>query len=117
MLKLLRQLAATALGLLETRGELLATEWQEERARLVELMVRTLGCVLLAMMGVILLTAIIIFLFPEDRRIYVAAGFALLYLLGALAAWFGVRSLLRQEPFEESIDQMKKDREWLESLK
>jgi|ERR1051325_445230 uncharacterized membrane protein YqjE len=114
---LVRQLAATALGVLQNRGELIAVEWQEERARMAELMVRTLGFVFLAMMGVILLTGTILLLVPEDWRVYVAAGFALLYFLGALAAWFGVRSLLEKKSFSESIGQVKKDREWLESLK
>ncbi len=80
-----------------------------------ELMVRTLGFIFLAMVGAVLLTITIIFLLPPDWRIYALGGFTLLYLLAALAAWLGVRSLLRREPFAQSIDQVKKDREWLGS--
>ena len=116
-LTLIRQVAATVLGVLQNRGELLSVEWQEERARMLDLLVRTLGFVFLGMMGLVLLTGTIILLLPQDWRVYAAAGFTLLYLLGALAAWLGIRSLLRREPFAETIEQVKKDREWLESLK
>lgn len=113
---LTRRLALTGLGALRNRSELLTVEWQEERARLTELLVMVVGFVFLGMMGVMLLTATILFLFPEEKRIYVAAGFAVLYLLGTILAWFGLKSLLKHEPFAETLDQVKKDRVWLESL-
>ena len=115
--RLVRQFAATGLGMLQNRGELFAVEWQEERARIAELMWRVLGFAFLAMMGLLLLTATIILLFPPQWRIYVTAALALLYFLCALAVWFSVRSLLRQDPFAESIRQVKKDREWIGSGK
>lgn len=114
---LLARLAHTGYGLVQNRFELLAVEWQEERARMAELLVWACGCLFLAMIGLLLLTVTIIFLFPEDLRIYAAAGFTVLYLAGAAVAWFVVRSLLRSRPFAESIDQARKDRAWLESLR
>ena len=64
-------------------------------------------------------TGTIIFLFREELRIYVAAGFGFLYLLGAVGALFSVKSLLKNglPPFAETLNQVKKDRECLESLK
>jgi uncharacterized membrane protein YqjE len=115
-LRLIRKLSATGLGALQNRAELLAVEWQEERSRLAELLVWTVGLLFLGIMGAILLTAILIFLFPAELRLYAAAGFALLYLAGAAVAWFNLRSLLRQEPFSETIGQVKKDRLWLDSF-
>jgi len=114
---LTRKLAETSLGALGNRGELLALEWQEEKGRLLELLVWGLGVLFLAIMAMVLLTGTIIFLFPEDKRLYVAGGFTVLYLLGAVAAAFTAKSLLKKEPFSESIEQVKKDRVWLESLK
>ena len=108
------KLARTGVGLLQNRVELLALEWQEERIHLAELLVWGVGLLFMGIMGLMLLTATIIFLFPESSRLYVAGGFTLLYLIGAVAAWLGVRSLLKHEPFAGSVDQLQKDRAWLE---
>ncbi len=112
---LLRQLAATGVGALQNRGELFAVEWQEERARRVEFIVTTFAFLFMAGMAVALLTAIVIFLFREELRLYVAGGFALLYAGGALWAGLSLKSLLASAPFSESLTQLKRDREWLES--
>src|SRR5215831_14687328 len=100
---LLRTLASTVLGTLENRGELLSVEWQEERLRMAELLVRGVAFLFMAMMVVMLLTATIIFLFPEGARLYAAAGFILLYLLGAVVAGFGLRSVILEQPFVETL--------------
>src|SRR5438477_10113561 len=106
---LARKVARTGLGALGNRGELLAVEWQEEKAWLIELLIWAVGLLFVAIMAMMLLTATIIFLFPEDKRIYVAGGFALLYLLAAIVVGLTIRSLLKHEPFAESINQIRKD--------
>lgn len=115
--QLLGRLIRTGLGALENRIELASIEWQEERIRLSELFLWIGALLFLAMIGLMLLTATIIFLFKEEWRLYVAGAFTLLYFLAALGAWLGVRSRLRQEPFQETLNQVRKDREWLQSLK
>jgi uncharacterized membrane protein YqjE len=114
---LVGRVSRVALRGLQTRVELLAVEWQEERLRLAEVLFRAVALVFLTTMGAILLTATIIFLFPPQARIYVTAVLALLYLFGAAGAWAGLKAGLKREPFTESIDQVKKDRVWLETLK
>src|SRR2546423_45002 len=116
VLPLLSKLARTGLGVLQNRGELLLIELQQEKARLIELLIWGAGLLFLAFMGVMLLTATIIFLFPEGLRLWVAAGFAVLYLAGAVAAFFTIKSLLKNPPFAETIEQVRKDGEWLDSL-
>ena len=113
---LVGRLARTGFGALENRLELFAVELQEERIRLTELAIWGMALLFTANLGVLLLTGTIIFLFREDLRLYVAGAFAVLYLVGAVGAWFGLKSLLKSEPFTESIGQVKKDREWLDSL-
>jgi uncharacterized membrane protein YqjE len=113
----LRKIGHTALGALHNRGELLAVEWQEAKMRTTEIMFWAFATAILAMAGLLLLTVTIILLFPADLRIYAFAGFAVLYLIGAVAALFNVKALLKQEPFVESISQVRKDSVWLESLK
>ena len=113
---LVGKLMRTAVGAFQNRFELLTLEWQEERARLAELLLWLVGVLFLGMMAALLLTATIIFLFPEEQRVYVAAGFTVLYTAGAVGAWFGVRSMLKREPFSESVEQTKRDRTWLKSF-
>src|SRR5438128_10547516 len=101
---LLGRLARTGLGAVQNRLELFAIEWQEERVRLTELLIWGMALLFLAIMGTLLLTATIIFLFPEELRIYAAGAFTLLYLIGSVVACFGLRSLLKHAPFAEPID-------------
>jgi uncharacterized membrane protein YqjE len=114
---LVSKIARTGLGALQNRGELLSVEWQEEKARMMELLIWVVGFLFLGIMGTMMLTGFIILLFREDLRLYAAAGFALLYLAGAVAAWMSFTSLLKHEPFTESISQVKKDASWFDSLK
>jgi len=114
---LTRRILASGLGALKNRGELLQVEWQQEKARLTELLVLSVALLFLGIMAMMLLTATIIFLFPEDVRKYIALGFTVLYLGGAVWAVMTIRSLVKKEPFSETIEQVKKDRECLESFK
>ena len=114
---LLGRLSNTVLRGVNARVELLAVELQEEGLRARELVARVIILLICGTMGTVLLTATIIFLFPANARLYVTGALAFLYFCGAAAAGFGLRAGLKREPFSESIDQVKKDRAWLETLK
>jgi uncharacterized membrane protein YqjE len=114
---LLGRLTRTGVGAFQNRIELFALEWREERLRMTSMMAWLVAMLFLAMMGLMLLTATIIFLFPQEWRLYVTAAFTLLYLGGAVGAWVGLRQTLKHEPFDASIEELKKDRAWLDSLK
>lgn len=109
------RLARTGMGALRNRLELFALEWQEERARLTELVIWLVALLFLGMLAALLFTLTIIFLFPPQYRLYVAGGFTVLYLLGAIVALLGVRAVLKREPFSETLDQARKDANWLDS--
>jgi uncharacterized membrane protein YqjE len=111
---LVNRLGRTALGALENRGELLAVEWQEEKGHLIELVVLAVALLFLGMLGMLALSATIIFLFPPEYRVYAAAGFTVLYLAGAVVVFFSMKSLLKHEPFSESLKQIRKDRTLLD---
>jgi len=113
---LIGRFGRTALRGINMRMQLLGVEWQEERLRLRDMLLWSVALLFLFLMGALLITAAIIFVFPQDLRVYITAAFGLLYLCGALGAWFRVKSGLKKEPFAESIDQVKKDQVWLESL-
>ena len=115
--RLARRTIATCIGMLQNRAELLAVEFEEENDRMFKLVLSGVIGLFCAMMAVILITAIIIFLFPEGYRIYAALGFAVLYLAGTAAAAFTVKGLLKRTPFAESLNQLKKDAELLDAFK
>ena len=108
------RIGKTTLGALTNRGELLAVEWQQEKARLTELLILAIGLMFLGMLGALLLTATIIYLFHEEYRLYVAAGFTILYLGGAGFVFFKLRALVSEEPFSETLKQLRKDRSLLD---
>src|SRR5712671_6627501 len=114
---LARRLTTTGLTALHSRGELLLVEWQLEKARLTELMMLSVCLSFLGIMAMLLLTTIVIFLFPSSARLYVAGGFSLLYMAGAVWVVFGIRALVKREPFAETVEQLKKDRECLDSFR
>jgi len=116
---LLRKLLLTGLAALQNRGELFQAEMEEEKNRTLELFVWVAAVCFLAFMFLAVLTAAVIFLFPDNLRVYAAGGFALLYLLGAVLALLNLKALIRSagSPFVGTMSELKKDREWLESLK
>jgi len=115
-LTLVGRLVRTSIGAVQNRFELLAVEWQEERNRLTELLIWIIAVVFMGVMSAVLLTATIILVCPQEARAYVAGGFTLLYLIGTTTACLVLRRLLRREPFAETIEQGKRDREWLRTF-
>jgi len=107
--RLVRIVGAT----LQNRVELLAVEFQEERYRLVELMLLTGGALVLALLALMLFSGVIVFAFPREYRLYIAAGLGVLYLLSGAALGIRIRRLLREQPFSETVQQVKKDWECL----
>jgi len=115
--RLVQRLTRTGLGALQNRVELLAVELEEEKGRLLEMVLAGVGLLFLMMMGLVMLTATIVFIFPEEHRIWALAGFTVLYLGGAVFAFFMLKSVLKQPPFAETIRQVKKDADWIQTFK
>ncbi|HLX71251.1 MAG TPA: phage holin family protein [Verrucomicrobiae bacterium] len=115
--RLARRTTATILGALQNRAELLAVEFEEEHERMLKLVLFGISALFFAMLTVLLITATVIFLVPEEYRVYATLGFAVLYLLGTVAAIFVLKGLLKRTPFAESLDQFKKDAELLDAIK
>ena len=115
--RLARRTAATCLGALQNRAELFAVEFEEENDRLLKLILFGVSAMFFAMMTILLVTGMIIFLVPEDYRVYAALGFAVLYLIGTVGTALVIKSLLKQAPFAESLNQIKKDADLLDAFK
>lgn len=115
--RLARRTLSTCIGAVENRAELFALEFEEENDRLMRMVAFGVIGLFLAMMSIMLLTALVIFLVPQDYRVWAALGFVVLYLAGAAAAGLAVKGLLKQSPFSESLNQIKKDAELLDAFK
>ena len=116
---LLRKVALTGFGAFQNRGELFLVELRQENNRVIEICIWGVAVGLFGLMFLGVLTAAIIMIFPDNQRVYAAGGFALLYLIMAGLCLLNVVALARQAktPFNDSMAEFKKDREWLESLK
>lgn len=110
------RLARSGLGAVHNRIELFSVEWEEERLRLMQALLWAAALLLLGALAVLLFTVIIVFLFPREARIYVVGAFMLLYLVASIVAGIGFKRVVRREAFPETLNQIKKDRAWLESL-
>ena len=95
--------------------ELLATEIEEERARLGSMLVWTLVAMFCAALGVVLATLWVVVYFWDSYRLLALTVLTLLFLLGAVLSWRVVLGKVRAKPrlFSASLAEMSKDREQL----
>lgn len=115
LLASLRRLLATSLEILQTRVEIVATEFEEERERIRELVIFSFLTLFFTSIGLLLLTLFIVILFWETHRLYVLGGFALLYLTLGIVAGAILRQRLRTRPrlFATTVAELSRDRERL----
>lgn len=112
-----RRMLTTVLSALQTRGELFVTELEEEKTRVVELLIWAMVAGFLSLMFLVVFTGVVIYLFPEGSRIYAGVGFCVLYLAGAILALVNLKALIKNSPppFNDTLNELKKDRACLES--
>jgi uncharacterized membrane protein YqjE len=108
-----RKIGGMVAAVLQTRADLLAVELQEEKYRLVEVLILVGIALALGMMALFVFTGVIIFAVPEAYRMWVACGLGVLYLLGIVVLWSRIKKVLKDQPFPETITQIKKDWECL----
>ena len=111
----LRRLGSTVLGLIQNRLELFAVEVQEQKDRLVRVLLLTALTVFLANLALVVLTAAIVVLAGPEARKPVLIGLTVLYVLGAILAGLALRRELKSAPppFQDSVNELKKDIDWL----
>lgn len=111
----LAQLLATAVGIAQTRLELLTTELQEEVHRVAEIMVWTAVALLAAGVGLFLLALLVIFVFWDTHRIVASIAVTAAFFLIAAVAALVLRAKVRGKPpmLDATLAELKKDRETL----
>lgn len=112
----LRNLAATALGAVQTRLELLVSEIEEERLRIVQLLVWGAAALLFFAFALLMFTFVIVAAFWETHRIAAAALLGVVYFAIGIALARGAQQRShRPRLFSTTMGELRKDRETLES--
>ena len=111
------RLGRTALGVLRTRLQILATEIEEERIRFAQLALLVAGIIFCLQMAVSLFVAFLVVLFWDTHRLLTLGLIAALFLAAGIggAAW--LRHLLGSRPkmFASTIGELVKDEDHLRS--
>ncbi len=109
----LRRLVGSAIGLLQTRLELVGIELAEEKERLLGVLFFGLAAMMLAMMALVSLTVLIAIAFWDSYRWQSLAAITALYALIAAACALKARADVREAPtmFEATLTELEKDRE------
>jgi uncharacterized membrane protein YqjE len=108
----LTQLLATAIGIAQTRVELLSTELQEEVHRVAEIMVWTLVVLLSAGIGLFLLALLVIFVFWDTHRVLAAVSVTGVFAAVALIGGVVLRAKIKGKPrlLDATLSELAKDR-------
>ena len=117
LLTSLQRLMETLLEILHTRVEIVATEFEEERVRLRELVVFGSLTLFFVSVGLTLATLFVVALYWDTHRLAVLGGVALLYLgLGGFTA-ICLNRRLKSRPrlFSTTLSELEKDRDQLSS--
>ncbi len=119
VLESLRGLGRNGVGLVQNRLELFSVELEEQKLRLIRLLILTAAAIFLANTALLTVSAAIVILAGEQARLGVLIGLSVVYLGGAFWAVLALRKELRSAPppFENSLGELKKDTELLDSQK
>jgi uncharacterized membrane protein YqjE len=108
----LAKLLATAIGIAQTRLELLTTELQEEVHRVAEIMVYAVIALLAAGVGLFLLALVIIFAFWDTHRIIASIAVTSAVFLIAIVSALVLLAKVRKKPpmLDGTLAELKNDR-------
>src|SRR6266446_3656485 len=111
----LRRLLDSALALVQNRFEVFTVELQEEKIRLVDLLLRAVVVVVLGFMTLIAATALVVVWLWDSSPVAVLAIVTLLYGLTAAGMGYSLKQRLQRTPppFASTLAEFKKDRECL----
>lgn len=111
LLTSLKNLAITLVAIVHTRLELLSTDLEEGRERLISLLVMTFVALFCLCFGVVLLAILIVVAFWDTHRLLVLCTMTGLFLgAGALLSLFALRALKAMpRMFEASLGELSKD--------
>lgn len=115
LLDSLTALAASLVGAVHTRLDLLSTDLEEDRAHFMSIAVLSMGGLFALGVGVVLAAVLLAATFWETHRLLVLTLLAVLFLAAGVAALrkAAQQSKVRPRLFESSLSELLKDRQQL----
>lgn len=106
-----RRVADTCVSSVHNRVELFALELQEEKIRLVRLLLWTGAALFAAFLAITVITLAVVMLIPDDKQKIAISGFGLLYGIVAIIVALKLRSEVRNAPppLNDTLSELKKD--------
>jgi uncharacterized membrane protein YqjE len=116
LLQSVKQLAGNLLGAAQTRLEIFATEVEEERLRLEQLIVVALAAAFCLAMGIVLCVALVVLYYWDTHRLAAVAVLAAGFLAAGVALGLILRdkTKARPKPFAITRGELAKDRAMLQ---
>ena len=111
LLRSVVQLLDTVLEAVQTRGELLTTEVEEEFARVGRLLLLGMATLLVGILGALIAGFVVVLVFWETHRLAAALAVLGVFLLGAVICGLAVRRELRarRRLFEATLTELARD--------
>lgn len=113
-----RRVADTCVSSIHNRVELLSVELQEEKIRLVRLLLWSGAALFAGFLAITVITIGIVMLFPDDKQRTIAIiGFGLVYALVAVVIAVKLRGEVRSAPppLADTLSELRKDLQSLRS--
>ena len=107
-----KNLAATLITMVQTRLEIITTEYEEERERLLSLLIWTMITLFSAILAVVLATLLVVVYYWDSYRLLSIVVMLSIFTISALVAWRVMRNKSRNKPrlFTATIAVLTKDR-------
>jgi len=117
ILQSLRNLATTLVALLQNRLELLVTDLEEERIRLLQVLFWAAGALFFFALGVLMITMFVVLMLWDSYRLAGIVVLAAVFLAIGVGLALGVYKLMhrRSRLFSASLDELAKDKDRLTS--
>jgi uncharacterized membrane protein YqjE len=115
LLHSIKHLAQSLIGAAQTRLEILATDLEEERVRLEQMLLVALAAAFCLIMGVVLCVALIVLFYWDTHRLAAVGILAAGFLgTGAVLGWIlRDKAKSRPKPFAATRGELAKDRDML----
>lgn len=112
-----RRAGTALLRTLRNRAELLGLELEEEGHWVVGAFVWTSAAIFFTVLTVTVITITVVMAVPESAQLWVMVGFSALYLILAISAVARLRKHFRSRrpPLADTVSEIKKDLEWIQS--
>lgn len=117
LLASIKNLTATLIDIVHTRLDLLCTDMEEERQRLVSLLAMAFISLFCLCVGVVLLAILIVVMFWDTHRLLVIGLLTGIFLISGLVLWGLAMHSLKTMPrlFAASLAELSKDRQQIEA--